>query len=124
MALVLRAASAVYVAFLEVAPDRPGFFAITEPDGVPPDLDRLAADLSGSGQSRRVELPCGPAVTITEFGRYGVGGQVPVVQEHALVVHPDDRRVVVFTLGAAGTERSPEQAHLFAEILATVSFDD
>lgn len=113
----LLASRACYGAVFMLPPRRPAYFAITEPDGAPADLAALAARLPGD--VRPVELPCGPALTCTEHVR--LPGEPALVQQHAFVDHPAGR-VVVFTLGVQDGERRAADAHLFAEILSTVSF--
>ncbi len=110
----LLASRAWYGAAFMLPPRRPAYFAITEPD-VPSDLAALGAELPGA---REVELPCGTALTWVRQAR---DADVAIVEEHAFVVHPADR-MVVFTLGVQDDERRAEDAHLFAEILSTVSF--
>lgn len=121
----LQALGACYAAVFVLPPGRAGYFAITEPAGVPADLPALAAHLGTAPgwEVRPVELPCGPAVTCTEYARISGGrDRVDAVQEHAFAVHPRDGRLVAFTMGVQDDQRRPEHAHLFTEILYTVSF--
>jgi hypothetical protein len=119
----LRAGRTSYAALFLAPPDRSGYFAISEPAGAPPDLDLLAARLAGSVEVRRVDLPCGPAVTLTEqTSTDDTGAPRPAVHEHALVLHPTGNQIVAFTLATSDATRQPEHAHLFAEILSTVTF--
>jgi len=110
----LLASRAWYGAVFVLPPRRPAYFTITEPD-VPPDLAALTALPGGV---REIDLPCGPALTCTRQAR---ADGVAIVEEYAFAVHPAGR-MIVFTLGVQDDERRPEDAHLFAEILSTVSF--
>jgi hypothetical protein len=119
----LLAVNAGFAAVFVAPPGQPGYFAITEPTGVPPDLDGLADNLAvhPDADVRQIELPCGPAVTCVEYARVGQP-RVDVVQEHAFAVHPATGTLVAFTLGVHDAHRRPEYAHLFGEILRTVVF--
>lgn len=114
----LLANHSCYGALFALPPGRPAYFVITEPQGMPADLAALSTHLPG--EARSVELPCGPALTCTR--RESLPGSAGgLVQEHAFVVHPAGR-LVAFTMGVQDDQRRPEDAHLFAEILSTVSF--
>lgn len=123
-AVRLRASRARYAAIAVLPTGRPGYFAITEPAGAPPDLDTLAERLTGSGELREAELPCGRAIGVTEHAsiRTGSGNQVlQVVQEHAWVRHPAGP-LLAFTLGTADDRRRQEHLELFTDVLTTVRF--
>ncbi|MFC4858796.1 hypothetical protein [Actinophytocola glycyrrhizae] len=111
----LLASRAWYGAVFVLPPQRPAYFVITEPD-VPPDFAALAAELPGG--VREIDLPCGTVLTCVRQER---AAGVAIVEEHAFAVHPAGR-VVVFTLGVQDDQRRTADAHLFAEILSTVSF--
>jgi hypothetical protein len=113
----LRARNACFAALFAEPPDRTGYFAITSTTGPAPDLDTVAGHLAAhlTAEIRRTELPCGPALTFTDTTG-------TAVREYALVAHPDRTTIVTFTLATNDEHRRPEHAHLFAEILATVTF--
>lgn len=111
----LLASHACYGAVFVLPPHRPAYFTITEP-AVPPDLADLTARLPDG--AREIDLPCGPALTCVRQMR---ADGVAVVEEHVFAVHPAGR-MIAFTMGVQDDERRPEDAHLFAEILSTVSF--
>lgn len=119
----LRALRGRYAAVAVLPTGRPGYFAITEPTGVPPDLNALAEHLAATTEVREADLPCGRAIGVTEYAtiRTRAGRDIQVVQEHAWTRHPEGP-LLGFTLGTVDDRRRTELVDLFSTILATVRF--
>lgn len=91
----------------------------------------IAARAVAGGESRSnieyLELPCGPA-TFSEIERLPATGsglpQLPLLQIHAHLPHPDCKRLAVLTLSTTAVARREQYRAVLQQIAETVSFDN
>ncbi|OWA08885.1 hypothetical protein B9W62_13890 [Streptomyces sp. CS113] len=92
---------------------------------------RAVAASAGHRQFEYLELPCGP-LTISEVLRRPATDsglesglpQLPLLQVHAHLPHPDCKRLVVLTISSTAVARREEYRALLRGIVETVRFED
>ncbi|MFG2438950.1 hypothetical protein [Streptomyces sp. NPDC048508] len=99
------------------------------PTAVSPRAVTAARAVGGPLGRTRVEcaeLPCGPA-TFSETLRTPRAGcrlpQVPLIQFHAHLPHPDCKRLAVCTLSTTAVARHEQYRAILRQVAATVCFD-
>ncbi|MFI1756673.1 hypothetical protein [Streptomyces sp. NPDC020571] len=106
-------------------------FTITWRDtATAPRAATAARAVTASGGHRHVEyleLPCGP-LTISEVLRRPAAEsglpQLPLLQIHAHLPHPDCKRMAVFTVSTVAVARREEYRALVRGMVETVRFED
>lgn len=88
---------------------------------------RAVTESAGHRHIEYLELPCGP-LTISEVLRGpvadGVLPQLPLLQVHAYIPHPDCKRLAVFTVSSTAVARREEYRALLRGMVETVRFED
>ncbi|WP_399888149.1 hypothetical protein ACGH7X_25070 [Streptomyces sp. BBFR51] len=88
---------------------------------------RAATPAKGHTQIAFEELPCGPAVlseTTLRFAAESGMPQLPLLQIHAHLPHPDCKRMAVFTLSTTAVARRVEYRAMVRQVVRTVCFED
>ncbi|MFK4545206.1 hypothetical protein RKD29_004802 [Streptomyces tendae] len=87
---------------------------------------RAATSAEGHAHITFEELPCGPAVLSETTLRYAAESglpQLPLLQIHAHLPHPDCERLVVLTISSAAVARREEYRVLLRGVVETVRFE-
>ncbi|MFI1212075.1 hypothetical protein ACH4UV_31245 [Streptomyces sp. NPDC020802] len=88
---------------------------------------RAVASADGHMYVEYLELPCGPATfsqTVRTPSASSGLPQVPLLQIHAHLPHPDCKRMVVLTLSTTAVARRDQYRAILKQIAETVSFDN
>ncbi|CAL9567523.1 hypothetical protein SUDANB9_04736 [Streptomyces sp. enrichment culture] len=88
---------------------------------------RAATSAKGHTHIAFEELPCGPAVLSESTLRYAAESglpQLPLLQVHAYIPHPDCKRLAVFTVSSTAVARREEYRALLRGMVETVRFED
>ncbi|WP_030145748.1 hypothetical protein [Streptomyces violaceorubidus] len=88
---------------------------------------RAATSAKGHTHITFEELPCGPAVLSENTLRYAAESelpQLPLLQIHAHLPHPDCKRLAVLTVSTTAVARREEYRALLRGIVDTVRFED
>ncbi|MET7319981.1 hypothetical protein [Streptomyces sp. NPDC005549] len=88
---------------------------------------RAATSAAGHTHIDFEELPCGPAVLSETTLRYTAETglpQLPLLQIHAHLPHPDCKRMAVFTVSTVAVARREEYRALVRGMVETVRFED
>ncbi|MGX1511457.1 hypothetical protein [Streptomyces collinus] len=88
---------------------------------------RVVTESAGHRHIEYLELSCGP-LTISEVLRRPASDsglpQLPLLQVHAHLPHPDCKRLVVLTISSTAVARREEYRALLRGIVETVRFED
>lgn len=88
---------------------------------------RAVTSAEGHTHISYLELPCGPA-SLSETVRTASADsglpQLPLLQVHAHLPHPDCKRLVVLTLSTTAVVRREQYRAVLQQIAETVSFDN
>ncbi|CAM5366049.1 putative protein OS=Streptomyces tendae OX=1932 GN=GUR47_15610 PE=4 SV=1 [Streptomyces tendae] len=87
---------------------------------------RAVTSAKGHSHIAFEELPCGPAVLSETTLRHAAESplpQLPLLQVHAHLPHPDCKRMAVFTVSTGAVGRREEYRGLLRGIVETVRFE-
>ncbi|MFG2683023.1 hypothetical protein [Streptomyces sp. NPDC048392] len=88
---------------------------------------RVATSANGHTHVAFEEFPCGPAALSEATLRYVAESgipQLPLLQIHAHLPHPDCKRLAVFTLSTTAVARREEYRAVLRQIVETVRFEN